>query len=174
MSGEVIGRICYKRNSGAVAFKRGGSAVVYKKGSQKGAATISISWGANDKDLDICGFWRGNESGTVGWNHGSQSQDPYYASWSGDNTSEAGSESITVQMRPWSFAGTRWYYVKFNFYGKSEGAGTCDVTVTQGGRTLYRAGVPCAKNRRTRATPGDPGVVVKFNDLGELLSLEVA
>lgn len=174
MSGEVIGRICYKRGSGAVAFKHGGAAPVYKSGTQRGPATITISWGSGDRDLDVCGYWRGNESNAVGWNHNNQSQDPYYASWGGDNTSEGGSETIRVQMNPWSFPGTRWYYVKFNFYGKSEGAGTCTVTVTQGSKTLTANNVQCSKNRGERATSGDPGVVAKFNDLGDLLSLEVA
>lgn len=174
MSDEKIGRICYNRGSGAVAFKHGGSAVVYKKGRQQGAATFTISWGSGDHDLDICGYWRGNEAGAVGWNHATQSQNPYYATWGGDNTSEAGSETITAQMNPWSYAGGRWYYIKFNFYGKSEGAGTCTVTVTQGGKTLTANNVPCSKNRSQRATSGDPGIVAKFDDLGELLSLEVA
>lgn len=174
MSGEVRGRICYKRNNGGVAYKYGGDAIVYKQGRQLGAATITISWGSGDKDLDVCGYWRGNESGAVGWNHASQSQSPYYANWGGDNTSEGGSETISVQMVPWSYPGTRWYYVKFNFYGESSGAGTCSVTVSQSGRTLSIGNVSCSKNRGTRATSGDPGVVVKFNDLGQLLALEAA
>lgn len=171
MQGDVKGRICYKRGTGEIVFKHGGDAIAYKAGRQLGAATITISWGAGDKDLDICGYWHGNEAEAVGWSHQSQSQSPYFASWGGDNTSEAGRETITVQMIPWSYSGARWFYVKFNYYGESNGSGTCNVSVSQGGRTRSMNNVGCSKNRGVRATPGDPGVVIKFNDLGECISI---
>ena len=177
MSYERAGQICHKKNGNAVAHKKnGGVAIIYKKtGNGLGAATFTISWGSGDKDLDLCAYWYGNEDGAVGWNHSSQSASPYEASWGGDNTSEGGSETITAKMTPWKFSGARRFYIKCNFYGESEGAGTCNVTVTSGsGKTKTVNGVSCSKNRGTRATTGDPGVVATFDDLGEIVSLTTA
>lgn len=176
MSYEKNGQVCFKKNVGDVAFKcRGGDAgcVIFKNGRQLGAATFTISWGGENKDLDILGYWRGNESEGVGWGYAQQSAAPYFATWGGDNTAAGGSETITVQMRPWNYRGTRAYQVHFNFFGEVAADAVCNVTCAQSNKTLSLRNVPCSTRKSERAGSGDPGVEAVFNDLGELLTFKV-
>lgn len=175
MSNEVIGRVCFKRGTGDVAHKFGGDAVVYKTESlQFGKALISISWPSDNRDLDIMGFWTGNEAGAVGWSHASQSDPPYWAQHGGDNTSAGGTETIEIMLTDnygnpnWAFHGRREYQVHFNYYGEVNGSATCTVTITQGGKTRTLS-CGCSTNKSQRATASDPGVYFRFNDIGELV-----
>lgn len=177
--GDVNGRICYSKatggNAGKVAHKSSDGAIIYKVGGSASPASITIQWGDGDKDLDICAYWRGCEEQAIGWSHRMISQSPFFAEWGGDNTSAAGSETISnVKMDPWNYSGTPWFYIKGNFYGESEGAGAATVTVSRGGNTLGSFTFTASKRRGSRAEPGDPGVVIKFNDTGGFESIEAA
>ena len=73
--------------------------------------TATVSWGSDGRDLDIFSTVTagGQTSSGVGWNNGrettkvvvqnNQVNGTFYAIWGGDNTSFAGSETVTIYFR---------------------------------------------------------------------------
>lgn len=180
MSNEIRGQICFKRYVGDIAHKCDADDIVFKtQSTQLGAALIIISWPEDNKDLDIMGFWDGNEEGAVGWSYASHADPPYKADYSGDDTSEGGTETISVLLTDnngnpnWDFHGVRNFIVHLNYYGEVKGSAVCTVTVEKENKTITLTDVACGVNTGKRASTSDPGIVAKFNDIGELLSLEV-
>lgn len=165
MSASQIGHLCYAHNSQHLAHSQDGH-LIFKKLDLLGWAKVTIEWSNNDRDLDILGFWDGDPSRKCGWNQGYSG--PYHSGlyqsdWSGDDTSEAGTEIINLYMNPWAHS-NRVYKIYFNFYGQGS---SCNVYVEQNGKTLSRS-QPCSSRSGKKAETTDPGCLIEFNEDGSL------
>ena len=164
------GHLCYRAGNNHLAHNRGNGHLIYRDLDLKGTATITIEWFNSDRDLDILGFWEDDSGRRCGWSQGYSgpyNTGVYQSEWSGDNTSEAGSEWIKIKMVPWTHGGSRRYFVYFNFYGEGS---SCNVYVEQGGKTLSK-GQSCSSRKGQKAETSDPCCIVTFNKDGSLKEL---
>lgn len=167
-SGPTKGHLCFK----VLTHPEGGK-LVYKSDSGK-VTTISLAWGSDGKDLDICAYWVAKPDMAVGFQWSNSQRDQidgaYHLQFSGDITSVDDSEWVKIRMSPWS-AGSSDFRVHFNYYGHSDKypASTCTVIASQkGGKTIIKKNVACATVANRRAEKSDPYVTIKFDANGNL------
>lgn len=133
--------------------------------------TATVSWGSDGRDLDIFSTVTagGQTSSGVGWNNGrettkivvqnNQVNGTFYAIWGGDNTSFAGSETVTIYFRgdrlPTGNVEVATLTTHLNFYGE----GSSPVTMTVANQAGSYTG--SANTRYShRAEASDPAIVV--------------
>ena len=133
--------------------------------------TATVSWGSDGRDLDIFSTVTagGQTSSGVGWNNGrettkvvvqnNQVNGTFYAIWGGDNTSFAGSETVTIYFRgerlPTGNVEVATLTTHLNFYGE----GSSPVTMTVANQAGSYTG---SANTRysNRAEASDPAIVI--------------
>lgn len=138
-------------------------------------AEIIISWSAfGGRDLDVCGYWEDMPAVKVGWHWSEGSTSSAYKSvWYGDNTGP-GPEHISIAVRPediLSGVTNPKYHVHCNYYGEDGSPAQATIIVTCNGVTKSKT-ISAATRNRTKAEPTDPGVVITFNNMGELVSID--
>lgn len=172
-SGPTKGHLCFK----VLTHPEGGK-LVYKSDSGK-VTTISLAWGSDGKDLDICAYWLGAPDMVAGygWNLSTSERvsGAYHLQFSGDIRSSDDSEWVKIRMSPWS-AGNRSFRIHFNYFEYSEAypANTCTVIASQkGGKTLIKKNVPCATRagNGNKAKKSDPYVTINFDEAGKLVEI---
>ena len=164
------GHLCHTSRNGHLAHDEDGH-LIYKGVELKGTALITIEWFNSDRDLDILGFWEDDPGRKCGWSQGYSgpyNTGVYQSEWSGDNTSEAGSEWIKCFMNTWPHKGSRRYLIYFNFYGEGS---SCNVYVEQDGKVLQK-GQACGNRKGKKAETSDPCCVITFNSDGSLKSVQ--
>ena len=170
-------KLCYstKQSGRPLCYKKNNSSrpLIYK--ADGGKETTGTGAGPRDaRDLDIHAYWTGAPELTAGFSHGNGGTSGVYSlKYSGDVTSEAGSEWCKIKMSPWGGSNARTFRVHFNFYGHDEEHPGTSVTVIAsqpGGKTLMLNTNGSAGSHRA-ANSGDPSCTVTFDESGKLVSL---
>jgi len=157
--GTNTGRLCYRESDGKLIYSRVSGEDI------EDAIVVTISWGSNGKDLDICGHWYNSED-CIGWSWGTNVEvNGNVAIWdSGDDVSVAGTER--VYLLPGS--SPKNFLLHFNYYGHSDeySASVCSVKVEYESRSYSLSNVSCGTESGTKAQMSDSGVRVNINSSG--------
>lgn len=138
-------------------------------------AEITISWSSfGGRDLDVCGYWTQKPGVKVGfgWQSGDTTS-TYLSSWYGDNTG-SGPEHIAVGVKPSDLAGSLTrptYEVHCNYYGENGSPAKATISVSCNGLCMSKT-ISTATRNGTRAEASDPGVVITFDNEGNLVSIQ--
>lgn len=171
MSESMLGSVCRKASSGAVCF-------CSRDGDDKGKivfkvdiANVFVSWGAEDRDLDICAYWLGIDGGMVGYGWGRLAEDESHClMFYGDNTQKGGTEHLLPYIKTgWGSSEKRTVRVHLNFFPmngvEGDGLATIRVVSSDGASEITRTGVVCGR-RGGKATTDDPYVDIVFDEHG--------
>ena len=143
---------------------------------------VTIAWGSDGDDLDICGYWDASspqDSDCVGWSYSSATQQTSSSwtletNWAGDNTSVGGQEYVTLQIKGPCPSTVFRYDIRLNYYGWDDtyNAKTATVTVkypssnSSSGNPVWTETAPltvdCSTRTHERALSTDPGVQISL------------
>lgn len=142
--------------------------LIYTTGDEwKYWVEITVRWGSETRDVDICSYWIDNPDVKVGfgWSHGTI-DGTYRIYWeSGDDTGFGGHETLHARIAPWEAADNRKIKIHFNVYGEGPGEGLT-VTATYKGTTITKHGQDAGVNYGEKAKTTDPCCTIEFDALG--------
>ena len=143
---------------------------------------VTIAWGSDGDDLDICGYWDTSspqDSDCVGWSYSRATQKTssnwtLETYWAGDNTSVGGQEYVTLQIKGPCPSSTFRYDIRLNYYGwdNTHNAKTATITVkypssnSSSGNPVWTETAPltvdCSTRAHEKALSTDPGVQISL------------
>lgn len=142
-------------------------------------ANIAIEWAEwGGKDIDICGYWLGYESGKMGYSYISSSNakdvsTAWKSMWKGDNVGN-GPENVMVHIENSELGGVtanRQYRIHFNHFGEAASDPHVRVTVKCNGVTLSEVS-NAATRRQSKALTSDPYVTITFDEYDTPISIK--
>ena len=138
-------------------------------------AVVTILWSSfGGSDVDVCGYWLDRSDVKVGWSWGTGSETATHRStWRGDNTG-SGPEYINIGVVPGeTLTGVidRRYRIHCNYYGSSGNPANVTIKVACNGQEIAKT-ISAGIRSGSKATISDPYVTIRFDALGNLVSIQ--
>lgn len=136
---------------------------------------ITIAW-SDGNDVDIACFWTDKSGMIVGWSwdYGGTGQTtrkddgPYGVKWDGDNTSGGPEHVHAIYANGKLDLSKLTFQVHCNWYSKGEDHTGGNITVSAGGRSCS---LVASDRKGSKAEPGDPGAIIRFDRNGNVTSI---